>query len=110
MPAPAEHRPLDRERHAAVIEFITRNNPRAWRVLFQQSVYIYDDRDHLRSVTIEIQASELRVRFQSETNWNAAIEILRKLIRLDREACRMSIGAMIDGKPLYGEYVGADAL
>ncbi len=109
MPATAKHLPLNRERHAALVAFITRNMPGTWRILFRPDRYIYDERDHFRSVTIENQAAELRIRFNFETDWNGAMEILKTLIRLDREAYRMSIGCIIDGKERYGEYVGADA-
>lgn len=101
-----KHRPLDAARHAEVVAFITRNNPRAWRVLFGVNRYLYDERDHMRSVTIENQAQDLRIRFNFETDWRAAMEILRTLIRLDREAARMSIGCIIDGREILGEALG----
>ena len=104
------HDPLTRERHAELVTFLCRHNPRAWRVFMKPSLYLYDDRDHDRSITIEKQAGELRIRFEFETVYESAIEILQRLIQLDREACRMSIGSIIDGREYLGEYVGADAI
>lgn len=108
-PAPAANSPLTRERHAELVAYLIRNKPRAWRVIFAPTSYIYDDRDHLRSIDIETRASDLRIRFNSETDWQAAMEIIRALLRLDASACRMSIGSRIDGVDYYGEYAGADA-
>ena len=109
MQSATDHAPVNRDRHAEIVSYITRHCPNAWRVLFRPDNYLFDKQDHDRSVSIELRSSELRIRFNSETEWRGAVEIISTLLRLDREACRMSIGSIIDGKEYLGEYVGADA-
>lgn len=104
-PTPA---PLNRERHAALVAYLLRNKPGAHRVLFNPTQYLFDERDRIRGVDIELRAGELRVAFNSETDWKSAMELIRTLLALDAEACLMSIGTRIDGRDYYGNYVGAD--
>lgn len=104
-----EHAPLTRERHAEIVAYFLRHNHAAWRVLFEPTNYIYDERDQRTTAELELDASELRVRFNSETDWCAAVEIVRKLLQIDASCCRMSIGSRIDGRDYYGDYAGADA-
>ncbi len=105
----SKHEPLTRERHAEIVAYIKRHNAAAWRVLFKPTNYIYDDRDHLAVVELELRASDLRIRFNSETDWCGAIEILRNLLQIDATCCRMSVGSRIDGRDYYGEFCGAGA-
>ncbi len=104
-PAPA---PLNRERHADLVADLLRDKPAAHRVLFNPTQYLFDERDRIRGVEIELLAGELRVAFNSETVWKSAMELIRVLLALDAEACLLSIGTRIDGRDYYGEYVGAD--
>ncbi len=104
MPAKAEkHEPLTPIRHAEIVAYLIRYAPNAWRVLFRPSLYLYDDKDKLKALPLENRAQELRIRFNFETEWDAANEIIRNLIAIDATLCRMSIGVQIDGRHYYGE-------
>ncbi len=97
------HEPLTPDRHAELVVELLHHAPRAHRVLFRPSIYLYDDRDHIRASWIEARCAELRVRFNSETDWDGANEIIRSLLRFDENLYHMSIGVCIDGRNYYGE-------
>lgn len=104
MAAKAEkHEPLTPERHAELVAYLIRNAPGAWRVLFRPSLYLYDDKDQFNATGLENRAQDLRIRFQFETDWDDANQIIRRLISIDATLCRMSIGVSIDGRHYYGE-------
>jgi len=107
MSVKVDHSSLDAARHGALVAYIIRHNPRAWRVIFAPSNYLYDERDQARATDIETRASDLRIAFSDETDWHAAMEIIHTLLQLDANACRMSIGSRIDGIDYYGEDVSA---
>lgn len=98
-----KHEPLTRSRHAELVAYLIRYAPGAWRVLFRPSIYLYDDRDKVKGVILEDRAADLRIRFNSETDWNAANEIIHALRTIDATLSRMSVGVRIDGLDFYGE-------
>ena len=100
-----QHAPLNADRHAELVSFLIRQVPSAWRVIFQPSIYVYDKRDQQTASGLEAQWAELRVRFQSETDWHHINEIIRRCLVIDRRLCRMSIGVQIDDRVIYGEAV-----
>ena len=104
MSAP-EHQPLTRDRHAALVDYLIRCAPRAWRVLFRPSFYLYDDRDTSEAGRLESHAQSMRVRFTFERDWDCALELIRNLISLDKTLCRMSVGIRIDGRDILGESI-----
>lgn len=100
------HRPVDAERHAAIVAFITRcPNSRAWSALNAPGDYIYDDPDHIAGTGLDLQCDELRLAFGRVTEWEAMAAILARLTRLDSRRRRMSIGVRIDGREYMGEAI-----
>lgn len=104
-PEQEKHDLVGPDRHAEIVSFLIRQVPNAWRVIFQPQFYIYDERDIRRAGVLEDRSADLRVRFQSETDWQAINEIIRRLLDFDARLCRMSIGVRIDGRNIYGESI-----
>lgn len=106
--AQADHEPLDASRHADLVAYLQRSAPHTWMVIFRPDDYLYDERDRLLATELELEASELRIQFYSETDWRRMMRLIRRLLQIDADCCRMSIGTRIDGIERYGEYCGAD--
>ena len=105
MSAAAEHRPLDGARHAEVVAELCRHNPRTWSALFRPGDYLYDERDQVRGTGLDSQCQDLRLAFQRATEWKPAMMQLRRLVRLDEQRRKISIGVRIDGRVLLGEAI-----
>lgn len=99
----AEHLPLTRERHAAVVVELCRRNARVWSALFRPERYVYDERDQERGYELDLRCSGLRIGFERTTDWPTIVCNLRELVRLDERRRRMSIGVWIGDRILYGE-------
>ena len=114
------HEPLTRERHAAIVAELLRGYTRkartAYRVLYMPTLYVFNDCDVCKTpegkwphagcgLTLMHEMDALRLAFQKVTEWDAAMRILRDLIRKDDQANRMSIGVDLGGRILYGEAV-----
>lgn len=100
-----DHEPLTRNRHAELVVEMLHNNPRLWAALYRPSVYVYDERDHQKSIQLELDCRELRLAFNGATDWETAMYQLRELIRLDDWRRTISIGVRVNGRVILGEAV-----
>lgn len=98
-----EHESVTLDRHAELVSFLIRQVPNVWRVIFRPSIYVFDERDQQYASRLQAQWAELRVRFNSETDWHSINEIIRRCLDIDARLCRMSVGVRIDGRTIYGE-------
>lgn len=109
------HKPLDADRHAAIVAELIRHVPNAWRVLFAPADYLFDSCDicptprgkypHDCGLMLMAEMTQLRAAFMRTTDWHTANSIIRTLIRKDDRACRMSVGIRMNGRAIYGEAV-----
>lgn len=105
MNSAGQHQPLTIERHAEVVTYLARNNPRAWSAIFRPERYVYDERDERDGYSLDGECSDLINAFLRATDWRTMIFTLRRLVRATERRRKMSIGIRLGDRILYGEAI-----
>ena len=99
------HSPICESRRADIMAEILRYPSHAWSALNAPGNYLYDERDQVAGADLDSQCDDLRVKFQSVTDWRTAMAQLSRLIRLDERRRKISVAVVIDGRTILGEAV-----